>query len=85
MGAARAEREASEATEIYGKTGGAWVGNDGFTLTDQTTGETFVGENSHTKSKTGSYLRDKACEDWTTFLDDPALGEEACCLSHALG
>jgi outer membrane immunogenic protein len=35
---------------IYGKAGGGWVGNDGFTLTDQTTGETFVGENSHTIS-----------------------------------
>jgi outer membrane immunogenic protein len=35
---------------IYGKVGGGWVGNDGFTVVDQTTGESFIGDTSHTIS-----------------------------------
>ena len=34
----------------YGKVGGAWVGNNGFTVTDLTTNQTFVGSNSNTVS-----------------------------------
>jgi outer membrane immunogenic protein len=34
----------------YGKFGGGWVGNNGFTLTDLTTGQQFVGDTSRTLS-----------------------------------
>jgi outer membrane immunogenic protein len=35
---------------FYGKAGGGWVGNDGFTVTDLTTGQAFVGDTGHTLS-----------------------------------
>jgi outer membrane immunogenic protein len=35
---------------LYGKFGGGWVGNDGFTVVDRTTGAAFVGDTSHTIS-----------------------------------
>jgi outer membrane immunogenic protein len=35
---------------LYGKFGGGWVGNNGFTVVDQTTGAAFVGNNSNTAS-----------------------------------
>jgi len=34
----------------YGKFGGGWVGNNGFTVTDLTTGQQFVGDTSRTLS-----------------------------------
>ena len=34
----------------YGKAGGGWVGNNGFTVTDLNTGQAFVGDTSHTFS-----------------------------------
>jgi outer membrane immunogenic protein len=34
----------------YGKVGGGWVGNNGFTVTDLNTGQAFVGDTSHTFS-----------------------------------
>ena len=34
----------------YGKVGGGWVGNNGFTVTDLTTGQMFTGSNSNTVS-----------------------------------
>jgi outer membrane immunogenic protein len=37
-------------TLIYGKFGGGWVGNSGFTVADQTTGAVFSGNNSNTAS-----------------------------------
>jgi outer membrane immunogenic protein len=35
---------------FYGKAGGGWVGNNGFTVTDLTTGQVFNGDTSHTIS-----------------------------------
>ena len=33
---------------LYGKVGGGWVGNNGFTITDLNTTAQFVGDTSHT-------------------------------------
>jgi outer membrane immunogenic protein len=33
---------------VYGKGGGAWIGNNGFTVTNVTTGVSFTGSNSNT-------------------------------------
>jgi outer membrane immunogenic protein len=41
---------ASDRVLIYGKAGGGWVGNGGFTLTDQTTGQSVSGANSNTRT-----------------------------------
>src|ERR1700745_2325295 len=38
----------------------------------------------HNHSKAGSYLRDKAYQDWAALLDNTALREEACRLRHGL-
>jgi outer membrane immunogenic protein len=35
---------------FYGKVGGGWVGNNGFTVTDFATGQSFAGDTSHTFS-----------------------------------
>jgi outer membrane immunogenic protein len=35
---------------VYGKAGAGWVGNNGFTLTDLTTGQSFTGLNSSTST-----------------------------------
>jgi outer membrane immunogenic protein len=35
---------------FYGKGGGAWIGNNGFTVTDVTTGASITGSNSNTTS-----------------------------------
>jgi outer membrane immunogenic protein len=37
-------------TLVYGKAGGGWVGNDGFTVTNVTTGASITGLNSNTAS-----------------------------------
>jgi outer membrane immunogenic protein len=39
---------AADRALFYGKVGGGWVGNNGFTVTDLNTSQQFVGDNSHT-------------------------------------
>ena len=41
---------AIDRTLIYGKAGGGWVGNNGFTVTDVNTGQMFIGDTSRTLS-----------------------------------
>jgi len=41
---------AADRALFYGKAGGGWVGNNGFTITDLTTDQALVGSNSNTAS-----------------------------------
>jgi outer membrane immunogenic protein len=56
---------------FYGKAGGGWVGNNGFTVTDLTTGREFVGDNSNTASGwlVGAGLEYAITNNWTVKLE----------------
>jgi outer membrane immunogenic protein len=61
---------------FYGKAGGAWVGNDGFTVVDQTTGQAFVGDNSNTASgwMAGIGLEYAFTNNWTAKIEYDYIG-----------
>ena len=61
---------------IYGKAGGAWVGNDGFTLVDQTTGAAFVGDTSNTASgwMVGAGIEYAFTNNWTAKIEYDYIG-----------
>ena len=56
---------------LYGKVGGGWVGNDGFTLVDQTTGAAFVGDTSHTISgwMVGAGIEYAFTDNWSAKIE----------------
>jgi outer membrane immunogenic protein len=61
---------------FYGKFGGGWVGNNGFTVVDQTTGAAFVGSNSNTASGwlVGAGIEYAFTNNWTVKLEYDYLG-----------
>jgi outer membrane immunogenic protein len=61
---------------FYGKVGGGWVGNNGFTLVDQTTSAAFVGSNSNTASGwlVGAGVEYAFTNNWTVKLEYDYLG-----------
>jgi outer membrane immunogenic protein len=61
---------------FYGKAGGAWVGNDGFTVTDQTTSQVFVGDTSHTLSgwMVGAGIEYAFTDNWSAKFEYDFIG-----------
>ena len=61
---------------FYGKAGAGWVGNDGFTVTDVTTNQAFVGSNSNTASGwlVGAGIEYAVTNYWTVKLEYDYLG-----------
>jgi len=61
---------------IYGKAGGGWVGNNGFTVTNLTTGASFTGSNSNTASGwlLGAGLEWAFAENWSAKVEYDFLG-----------
>jgi OmpA family protein len=61
---------------FYGKAGGAWVGNDGFAVVDQTTRQAFVGDNSNTASgwMAGVGLEYAFTNNWTAKIEYDYIG-----------
>ena len=56
---------------FYGKVGAGWVGNDGFTITDLTTSQSFIGDTSHTVSgwMVGAGIEYAFTNNWTVKLE----------------
>jgi len=56
---------------FYGKAGAGWVGNDGFTITDLTTSQSFIGDTSHTVSgwMVGAGIEYAFTNNWTVKLE----------------
>jgi outer membrane immunogenic protein len=61
---------------FYGKFGAGWVGNDGFTVVDQTTGAAFVGTNSNTASgwMAGAGIEYAFTNNWTAKIEYDYIG-----------
>jgi outer membrane immunogenic protein len=61
---------------FYGKVGGGWVGNNGFTVTDQNTGQVFVGDTSHTLSgwMAGAGIEYAFSENWSAKIEYDFIG-----------
>jgi outer membrane immunogenic protein len=61
---------------IYGKAGGGWVGNNGFTVTNLTTGASITGSNSDTASGwlLGAGLEWAFAENWSAKAEFDYLG-----------
>jgi outer membrane immunogenic protein len=61
---------------FYGKFGAGWVGNNGFTIVDQTTGAAFVGTNSNTASgwMAGAGLEYAFTNNWTAKIEYDYIG-----------
>ena len=61
---------------FYGKLGGGWVGNNGFTVVDQTTGAAFVGTNSNTASGwlAGVGMEYAFTNNWTVKIEYDYIG-----------
>jgi outer membrane immunogenic protein len=61
---------------FYGKVGGGWVGNNGFTVVDQTTAQAFVGSGSNTASGwlVGAGIEYAFTNNWTVKLEYDYLG-----------
>jgi outer membrane immunogenic protein len=61
---------------FYGKVGGGWVGNNGFTVVDQTTGATFVGTNTNTASGwlVGAGIEYAFTNNWTAKVEYDYIG-----------
>jgi len=61
---------------FYGKLGGGWVGNNGFTVVDQTTGAAFVGTNSNTASGwlVGAGIEYAFTNNWTAKVEYDYIG-----------
>jgi outer membrane immunogenic protein len=61
---------------FYGKAGGGWVGADGFTVTDLSTGASFTGSNSETRGGwlVGAGLEWAFAENWSAKFEYDLLG-----------
>jgi outer membrane immunogenic protein len=61
---------------FYGKAGGGWIGNDGFTVTNLTTGRSFTGSNSNTLSGwlVGAGLEWAIANNWSVRFEYDFLG-----------
>jgi outer membrane immunogenic protein len=61
---------------FYGKFGGGWVGNNGFTITDLTTTQQFVGDNSHTLGgwMAGAGLEFAFGDNWSAKIEYDFIG-----------
>jgi outer membrane immunogenic protein len=61
---------------FYGKAGAGWVGNNGFTVLDQTTGAAFVGTGSNTASGwlVGAGIEYAFANNWTAKIEYDYLG-----------
>jgi outer membrane immunogenic protein len=61
---------------FYGKAGGGWVGNNGFTVTNTTTGASITGSNSNTNSGwlVGAGVEWAVANNWTVKLEYDYLG-----------
>jgi outer membrane immunogenic protein len=61
---------------FYGKAGGGWVGNNGFTVANLTTGQAFVGSNSNTASGwlVGAGFEYGFTNNWTMKFEYDYLG-----------
>jgi outer membrane immunogenic protein len=61
---------------FYGKAGGGWVGNNGFTVTDLTTQQTFVGDTSRTISgwMVGAGIEYAFSDNWSTKFEYDHIG-----------
>ena len=61
---------------VYGKAGGGWVGNNGFTLTNVTTGASITGTNSNTASGwlVGAGVEWAFANNWTVKFEYDYLG-----------
>jgi outer membrane immunogenic protein len=61
---------------LYGKGGGAWVGHNGFTVTDVTTGESLTGgsSNSTTGWTAGAGLEWAFADNWTARVEYDYIG-----------
>jgi outer membrane immunogenic protein len=61
---------------VYGKGGGAWVGNNGFTVTDSTTGASVTGTNSSTNSGwvAGGGVEWAFANNWTAKVEYDYVG-----------
>jgi outer membrane immunogenic protein len=61
---------------LYGKAGGGWVGNNGFTITNVTTGASITGSNSNTSSGwlLGAGLEWAFLPSWTVKFEYDYLG-----------
>jgi outer membrane immunogenic protein len=61
---------------VYGKAGGGWVGNDGFTVTNVTTGTSITGLNSNSDSGwlLGGGVEWAFAPNWTTKVEYDYLG-----------
>ena len=67
---------AADRALFYGKAGGAWVGNDGFTVTDLATGQSFIGSNSNTASgwMVGAGIEYAFTNNWTAKIEYDFIG-----------
>jgi outer membrane immunogenic protein len=61
---------------LYGKVGGGWVANDGFTIVDQTTGAAFVGNTDRSASgwMAGAGLEYAFTYNWTAKVEYDFIG-----------
>jgi outer membrane immunogenic protein len=60
----------------YGKAGGGWVGNNGFTIVNTTTGASFVGSNSNSEGAwlVGAGAEMRVANNWTLKVEYDYLG-----------
>jgi len=67
---------AADRALFYGKLGGGWVGNNGFTVTDQSTGQVFVGDTSHTLSgwMAGAGIEYAFTDNWSAKIEYDFIG-----------
>jgi outer membrane immunogenic protein len=61
---------------FYGKVGGGWVGNNGFTVTDLTTGQAFNGGISHIISDwmAGGGIEAASSDNWSAKIEYDYIG-----------
>ena len=61
---------------LYGKAGGGWVGNNGFAVTDLTTGTSITGSNNNTRSGwlAGAGVEWAIAHNWTVKFEYDHLG-----------
>jgi outer membrane immunogenic protein len=74
--AARIGFAALDRALFYGKVGGGWVGNNGFTVTDLTTGQAFNGGTSHTVSgwMAGGGIEAAFSDNWSAKIEYDYIG-----------
>ena len=78
---------AFNAVLLYGKAGGGWVGNNGFTVTNLTTGASFTGSNSFTEGGwlLGAGLEWAFADNWSARFEYDYLGLNGRTFTVAVG